>query len=78
MRVKITLGKGFNMTKKEISVCEKTVNELMTAERESNDPVLTEKIRFARIGIMNLMNNLDYRVSIPEPGTVRIFRGDAL
>ena len=66
------------MTKKEISVCEKTVNELMTAERETTDPVLTEKIRFARIGIMNLMNNLEYRVSIPEPGTVRIFRGDAL
>ncbi len=65
------------MTKKEIAVCEKTVNELMTLERESTDPVLTEKVRFARIVVMKLINNLDYRVSIPEPGTVHIFRGDA-
>ena len=66
------------MTKKEIAVCEKTVNELMTLERESNDPVLTDKIRFARIVVMKMINNIDYRVSIPEPGTVHIFRGDAL
>ena len=65
------------MTKKEIAVCERTVNELMTLERESNDPVLTDKVRFARIVVMKMMNNLDYRVSIPEPGTVHIFRGDA-
>ena len=65
------------MTKKEIAVCEKTVNEMMTLERESNDPVLIEKVRFARIVVMKMINNLDYRVSIPEPGTVHIFRGDA-
>ena len=66
------------MTKQEIAVCEKTVNELMTLERESTDPVLTDKVRFARIVVMKMMNNLNYRVSIPEPGTVHIFRGDAL
>lgn len=65
------------MTKKEIAVCEKTVNEMMTLERESVDPVLTDKVRFARIVVMKMINNLDYRVSIPEPGTVHIFRGDA-
>ena len=65
------------MTKKEIAVCEKTVNEMMTLERESNDPVLIDKVRFARIVVMKMINNLDYRVSIPEPGTVHIFRGDA-
>ena len=65
------------MTKKEIAVCEKTVNEMMTLERDSPDPILTDKIRSARIGVMKLINNLDYRVSIPETGTVHIFRGDA-
>lgn len=65
------------MTKKEIAVCEKTVNEMMTLERESNDPVLIDKVRFARIVVMKMINNLDYRVSIPEPGTVCIFRGEA-
>lgn len=65
------------MTKKEIAVCEKTVNEMMTLERESTDPVLTDKVRFARIVVMKMINNLDYRVSIPEPGTVHVFHGDA-
>lgn len=77
MRVKITLGKGYSMTKKEIEWCEKTINELMTLERENNNPVLIDKIRFARIVVMKMMNNLDYRVSIPEPGVVHVFRGDA-
>lgn len=66
------------MTKQEIAVCEKTVNELMTLERESTDPVLTDKVRFARIVFMKTINEFNYRVSIPEPGTVHIFRGDAL
>ncbi len=65
------------MTKKEIAVCEKALNELMTLERESTDPVFADKVRYARITIIIMMNNLDYRVSIPEPGTVCIFRGDA-
>ena len=65
------------MTKKEIAVCEKALNELMTLERESNDPVLIDKVRFARIVVMKMINNLDYRVSIPEPGVVHVFRGDA-
>lgn len=49
----------------------------MIVERKSINPILTDKIRFARIVVMKMMNNLDYRVSIPEPGVVHIFRGDA-
>lgn len=66
------------MTKKEIEWCEKTIKELMTLERENQyHPQLSEKIRFVRIVVMKMMNNLNYRVSIPEPGVVHVFRGDA-
>ena len=46
--------------------------------RDSTDPVFTDKVRSARIGVMKLINNLGYRVSIPEPGIVHVFRGEAL
>lgn len=71
--------RGNKMTKQEIAVCEKTVNDLKLLERENQGVhELTEKNRFARSVVMKMMNNLDYRVSIPEPGGVHIFKGDKL
>ncbi len=64
----------FDMTHKEIKICEEMITRLMYHPVGDRDEY--ENNRFARGTLIQLVNKMGYRVSIPDVDTVRIFKGD--